>query len=578
MNHSYPIYTANTECQDCFKCVRSCPVKAIKVQDGHAQVMPELCIACGHCVEVCPSHAKKIRDDLGRVRQLLTQGNPVYVSLAPSWVSEFRGLSEAKMACALKKLGFAGVSETAHGAETVSAKTAESLGRGAGGLMISSACPVAVDYIRKYLPGFTKSISPVLSPALSHARLLQKRFGEKAQVVFIGPCIAKKNEADRHPDLIAAALLYPTLKDWLEREKINPWGLDPDPDDRFLLGRAYHGALYPIEGGMNKTIRAHGGCGGTHFVTVSGVHTLNQTLSGFDPSEIRDSVFIETLACVGGCVHGPGTAHGSPGLLERLRVIRNADLSRPAEPDETVPIDSVYESDAVGGGAVNLQRVREALRAVGKNRPEDELNCGGCGYDTCRNFAVALIEGKAEPAMCVSWLRQLSQKKSNAMLRCVPAAVVIVDRNLRLIECNRRFAELAGPETLSVFDAVPGMAGSNLTKLIPFGDLFRQTLETGTELKRDMVRMKNRLLSINVFNIDPGQVVGGILFDVTSAEFRRERIASQAREVIRKNLSTVQEIACKLGEHMAETEILLRSIADDYADQKGDELRPAEPD
>lgn len=567
MNRSYPIFTANTECQDCFKCVRGCPVKAIRVQDSHAQVMPELCVACGHCVEVCPSHAKKIRDDLGRVRQLLEQTDPVYVSLAPSWVSEFRGLSEEKMVCALKKLGFAGASETAHGAEAVSSAMAQSLRR-SNGIVISSACPVAVDYIRKYLPAFTESISPVLSPALSHARMLKNRFGENARVVFIGPCIAKKNEADRHPDLIAAALLYSTLKEWFEAEKINPWTLAPEPTDRFELDRAPQGAIYPIEGGMNETIRIRGGCDATHFVTVSGLHALEQTLEGITPSDVNVPVFIETLACVGGCVHGPGTAHGAPGLLERLRVMRNAQIDQPADVGTGLEIGASYESEPVPAEAVNLQQIREALRAVGKNRPEDELNCGGCGYDTCRNFAAALLAGKAEPAMCVSWLRQLSQKKSNAILRCVPAAVVIVDRNLKLIECNRRFAELAGEDALAIFDAVPGMAGSSLTKLIPFGELFRKTLETGAEIKRDMLRLNKKLLSINVFNIDPGQVVGAILFDVTSVEFRRERIASQAREVIRKNLSTVQEIACKLGEHMAETEILLRSIADDYADQK----------
>ncbi|MDO4557754.1 MAG: [Fe-Fe] hydrogenase large subunit C-terminal domain-containing protein, partial [Planctomycetia bacterium] len=311
MNQSYPIYTADAECQDCFKCVRGCPVKAIKVEGGHASVMSELCIACGHCVEVCPAHAKKIRDDLGRTRQLIQRGKPVYVSLAPSWVSEFRGVPANRMIAAIRALGFAGVSETALGAEVVSAELARTLTENPGKLMISSACPVAVDFIRKYLPGFTNCITPVLSPALSHAKMLREKFGPEAKVVFFGPCIAKKNEADRYPDLIATALLFPSLRQWMEEAGVDPWKTEPGEEDRFLLQEAHEGALYPIEGGMNETIRVRGDCSGIHFLSISGVHAIRQALEGISPTDIREPVFVETLACVGGCVHGPGTAHGS---------------------------------------------------------------------------------------------------------------------------------------------------------------------------------------------------------------------------------------------------------------------------
>ena len=565
MNQSYPIYTADAECQDCFKCVRGCPVKAIKVEGGHASVMSELCIACGHCVEVCPAHAKKIRDDLGRTRQLLQRGNPVYVSLAPSWVSEFRGVPANKMIAAIRALGFAGVSETALGAEVVSTELGRLLADNPKKLMISSACPVTVDFIRRYLPEFTDCISPMLSPALCHAKMLREKFGPEAKVVFFGPCIAKKNEADRHPDLIATALLFPSLRQWMAEAEIEPWKMEPTEEDHFLLQDAREGALYPIEGGMNETIRARCDCSGIHFLSISGIHAIRQSLEGISPTDIREPVFVETLACVGGCVHGPGTAHGSPGLLERLRIIRNTHMAEPVEHAHP-EIATRYEREPVSDEPVSLQKIYQTLRQVGKTRPEDELNCGGCGYDSCRNFAIALIRGKAEPAMCVSYLRQLAQKKSNAILRCMPAAVVIVDKSLHLIESNRRFAELAGEDALAIFDVVPGMAGADLAKLVPFPSLFEEVLQSGEELKRDMIRMNHRLLSVSVFNIDPGQVVGAIMFDVTNVEFRREQIAAQAKEVIRKNLSTVQDIACRLGEHMAETEILLRSIADDYAD------------
>ncbi|MGL6225331.1 MAG: [Fe-Fe] hydrogenase large subunit C-terminal domain-containing protein [Thermoguttaceae bacterium] len=564
MNHSFPIYTANTQCQDCFKCVRHCPVKAIKVEDRHASVISELCIACGHCVEICPTHAKKIRDDLGRTRVLREREVPVYVSLAPSWVSEFKGLPAPKMVAAIRKLGFNGVSETALGAELVSAEVAQLLKNNKNKLVISSACPVAVDYIRKYLPDFTESISPVLSPALSHAKMMKEQLGEECKVVFIGPCIAKKIEADNHPELIATSLLFPDLRSWFADAGIDPWKCEPGEDDQFLLAQSREGALYPIEGGMNDTIRAHGCCDETHFVTLSGIYALRQAFEGFTPGDVREPVFVETLACVGGCVHGPGTAHGSPGILERLRIIRNTKFDGHPQDRDTLDLREEYSRSPVNQEQVNLQTIRQALRAVGKNKPEDELNCGGCGYDSCKNFAIALIRGKAEPSMCVSYLRQLAQKKSNAVLRCIPGGVVIVDQNLHLIECNRRFAEFAGEDAVAIFDAVPGMSGSILKKLVPFADLFEEVLLTGDESQHDMVRFNDRLLSVHIFNIEPNLVVGAIMFDVTNVEFRREQIAARAKEVILKNLSTVQDIACMLGEHMAETEILLRSIAEDY--------------
>ncbi len=566
MDHRYPIFTAEAECQDCFKCVRQCPVKAIRVKGAHASVMPELCIACGGCVQVCPVHAKKVRDDAGRARSLIKEGSPVYVSLAPSWVNEFKGLPAPKMIAALKKLGFTGVSETALGAQIVSEKTSKLLNSEHTGLMISSACPVAVDFILKYFPDLAGCISPVLSPVLSHSLYLKKVFGEKIKVVFIGPCIAKKNEADRHSDILSMAVLFSRLRQWFKEEKIDPYSMITGADDVFVPEPSKEGALYPIEGGMNETIRKFPECQKVNFVSIGGIEAIRQALDGLRTERITEPVFLETLACIGGCVHGPGTEHNSPGLLERLRVLRNVHTGdKPTLMSDSPEIDGVYEPVPVVGKLTSLYEIRDALASIGKNKPEDEINCGACGYFTCRNFAQALLDGKAEPNMCVSYLRKLAQKKSNAILRCIPASVVIVDRNLNIIECNKRFADFSGEETADLYKILPGLAGAELGKLIPFAHLFKQVLDTRTEYNCDTLKVGDRLLSINIFNIDPEQVVGGIIFDVTQVELSREEIAERAQEVIEKNLTTVQEIACKLGEHMAETEILLRSIAEKYS-------------
>ncbi|MCP3966977.1 MAG: 4Fe-4S dicluster domain-containing protein [Lentisphaerae bacterium] len=570
MNHSYPIYTVKTECQDCYKCVRHCPVKAIKIEDGRAAVIPELCVACGKCVEVCPAHAKKVRDDSGRVKHLLETGQKTYVSLAPSWVSEFRGVTADKMIAALRQLGFTGVSETALGAQTVSAQTAKLLRNHQTGVLLSSACPVIVDYVRKYQPEFTETITALFSPALSHAKMLKASYGKDTAVVFIGPCIAKKNEADRQPDLINIALTFNELRQLFAAEGINLFKVKTSEDDHFVPDEAEEGAVYPIEGGMNKTIKIIDGCNHINFAELTGLQNMEQAFEGLRPQDVKDPVFIETLACFGGCVHGPCTRHESPGLLERLRILNHIEIpEKVPERNTDFDIKDVITADRRNDKAqVSLSQLQKALRSIGKVKPEDELNCGGCGYDTCRNFATALINNKAEPSMCVSYMRKQAQKKANALLRCIPSGVVIIDKDLQVVECNRRFAELLGKDTVMAFEAKPGLSGADLTRLVPFSHLFKTSLASGRDIHRDSHREGNRLFNITIFTIEPNETIGAVIMDVTNTELRREQIAERAREVINKNLVTVQDIACKLGEHMAETEILLRSISEDYADEK----------
>lgn len=568
MNHTYPVYTIEAECQDCYKCVRHCPVKAIQVRDGHAAVIPEMCVACGNCVEVCPVKAKQVRNGTGRARRLLAETVPVYVSLAPSWVSEFRGVSAAQLVRALKELGVAGVSETALGAQLVSAEIARELDGGSPGLLLSSACPTSVDFIRKYLPELAGRITPVASPLIAHCRLLRDTFGENIRTIFIGPCIAKKNESDRHPDLLNLALTYPELRQLFREEGIDPARVTPRAEDSFVPEAAEEGARYPIEGGMNDTIAFQTRNRKVHYVTLSGLENIDLALSGIRELPKGETVFVEMLACHGGCVHGPCAEHDSPGLLERLRVLNYARLpEQPRRRTAKGGIGDDFPAAAFEPPVPGINEIAAALRSIGKNSPEDELNCDGCGYDTCRNFAQALLAGRAEPSMCVSYLKKQAQKKANALLRSISSAVVITDKKLQIIECNRNFAALFGEDTLEAFDACPGLAGADLKRIVPFAGLFASSLQSGHDVRRDSLKVGKRLYNLNIFNIEPREVVGAVIFDVTNTEMRREQIAARAREVIDRNLATVQEIACRLGEQMADTELLLRSIADNYADE-----------
>ncbi len=573
MDQQYPIFTVETECQDCYKCLRHCPVKAIRVENGHAMIVREMCVACGTCVEACPVHAKRIRDDMGRARNLLNSGRPVYVSLAPSWVSEFPGISEAQIIAALRRLGFHAVSETALGAQEISAAIAAQLSAGQKGLFISSACPAAVEYIYKYLPLQAQAVTQMHSPLLAHCRLLRKAFGDAIAIVFFGPCIAKKNESDRHAKLLDLALTFQDLQSWFQQKGIDPAALSPAEEDAFVPEHSQEGAVYPVEGGMTETIKAHGAFPGTRFVTLAGLRNIRKGLEGLRPEAIEYPLFVECLACEGGCIAGPCIDESEPALMRRMHIEQYTQWPElPVARTPKVPVQEAYVFGKLKIDAPSETAILDALKQVGKFTAGDELNCGGCGYNTCRAFAAGLISGRAEPTMCVSYMRKLAQNKANALLRCMPSGVVIAGKDMRIIECNELFGHMFGDDVAHVYDVSPGLKRCMLAKVVPFPEMFELALQTGREIHYDHHRCDNRLFNITIFSLEPHQVVGGVILDVTRQEIRRDQIAQRANEVIKRNLSTVQEIACRLGEHMAETEILLRSIAEGFACEDGNGL------
>ncbi len=570
MNLHFPVYTTENICHDCYKCIRHCPCKAIRIVDGRAGVIQDLCVACGMCVKVCPAHAKKIRPDLARARYLIGSGKPVYASLAPSYVSYFRNVAPGALAAALKRIGFAGVSETALGAQMVSAQTGEFLAKAEPGVYISSACPAVVDFVKKYAPAYAANVTSVLSPLLSHTKLLREQFGDEIGVVFFGPCVAKKNEADRHPELLDLALTFTDLEEWLKSENIDPAAISENDYAAMVPEGASEGKIYAVEGGMNDTLRAPGQ--DIRYLAVSGLQNLGRMLRD-DPeaAKSRDcKIFIECLACSGGCVNGPVMTPVKAGSLSSvIQVARGYDGSNSLSRKVELTIDERVYADPKNDPEVTETDLKNALASVGKFTPADELNCGGCGYFSCRDFARALLANKAEVEMCVSHLRQLAQKKSNALIRYIPAGVVIVDRHMRIVECNRHFAELFDEDTLLAYDSCGGLTGAELSAFADFSDLMAAALISGGEVRRHNQVCGDKILNISVFTISPNQSVGAIIQDVTSIELHREQVSEKARAVIRKNIITVQKIARNLGEHMAETEILLREVAGSYAEIKG---------
>ncbi|MDO5576862.1 MAG: [Fe-Fe] hydrogenase large subunit C-terminal domain-containing protein, partial [Fibrobacter sp.] len=451
--------------------------------------------------------------------------------------------------------------------QQVSAHAYHQLSLQTGKTIISSACPVVVDYITRFFPEFTSSLTNLLSPMLAHCKMLHKKYGSKIGILFIGPCIAKKREADSHPYLIDCVLTFSELRAWLKEANINPALIDPDPEEhKFVPSKAEEGALYPVDGGMVATLKANCAIHDSCFMSFSGLHNIKKALEGLRDAQIEGNIFIEALACEGGCINGPKSFHRCETALKRFSIVKYSRYPQKKIPRRpSIPILEYITDTPVEQKVFTEQEIIEALHQVGKYTKSDELNCGGCGYDSCRDFAKALLSEKAERAMCVTYMRKLAHNKANGLLRTMPSGVVIVDEELKIIECNRNFTKLFGNDIEMIFEQNPGIQGAFLRKIVPFYEQFRHVLNENHDLISKDFHVNNRVLHGSIFTIEPHHVVGGVFADITAPAIQKEQIVNRAQDVIQKNLKMVQQIAYLLGENASESEAVLSSIIESFS-------------
>ena len=561
---SHYIYTEKNNCQDCYKCIRECTVKAIKMVDHSASIIQDGCIYCGHCTTLCPVDAKKVKDDITKVKLLLNQGKDVYVSLAPSYYAEFPEYSTKQFISILKKLGFKAVSETALGAELVSYQLNHFLQTANNGVYISSCCPAVVELVNKYYNHQKDKILPIDTPMLTHGKILRQHYGQNIYVVFIGPCIAKKKEADMNPGVVDAVITFKRLREWIKEEGLDTANEQESTED-FQPCLANNGKLYPLEGGMITCVLNNDKIENLSHLSLSGVERIIPVLNQLDKLEGDQKVFLELMACEGGCIEGPGNINNDSVVVKSLKI---ASLEKDEKAglftfEDALDLNNTFNYFVpVKKEIFSELEINDTLQSIGKISVKYELNCGGCGYESCRDFAQAVLSQKAERTMCVSYMRRIAQDKANTLLQRMPYGVVIVDRELKVVESNHLFAKLTGEEAVMAYDAKPGLEGADLRKLIPYASYFENLILSGeSTIERD-IRVGSQLIHLSIFTIQANQVLCGIIHNLRAPELNREEMVKRARTVVRDNLKTVQKIAFYLGENASNMETLLNSIVD----------------
>ncbi len=555
------VFTNKARCRDCYRCVRVCPVKAIRMHEGQAFVDEERCISCGTCIRECPQGAKTFRNDVDRAARLIASGKPVAASIAPSFASVFRDWERHRLASALRKLGFSHVAETAIGAFHVASAMAGIVAEQAGHPHIATACPAVVNYVERYQGDLIKYLLPVVSPMLAHARHIKKKLGPDTKVVFIGPCVAKKAEAERpeHAGLVDCVLTFVELLEWLGRENITLASLEESRFDEEPEGDA---RFFPLLGGAVRTAHMN-----TDLLTkdVLDVHGFQDTREALESVNGGDrALLVEALLCPMGCINGPAIP-GERNLYDRrLDVLDFAGRHKgktPSVQPSREDLATTFQATRVEtSDDISEDQIRQVLEKTGKSRPEDQLNCGACGYSSCREKAIAVVRGLAEPEMCIPYLRHLAERRTDKIIETSPNGIVILDEKLTIVSMNPTFRRM-----FMCSEAVCGKRISYLMDPEPF-----ERLASGDEdfiesiVKHDKYGL---VCHEKLYPLREDRQYVGIFANITKSQADREKLdqlrsetVRQARDLLEHQIGLAQKIAVFLGESTSRGEELVEKL------------------
>ena len=550
-----------SNCKNCYKCIRHCPVKAIRFSGNQAHIIGNECILCGQCFVVCPQNAKEIVDETEKVKVFLQAQEKVIVSLAPSFVANYDGFGINSMRKALKKLGFYDVEETAIGATIVKNEYERMLAEDERDIIISSCCHSINLLIQKYFPAELEYLADVVSPMQAHCMDIKKRYPD-AKTVFVGPCVAKKDEAEHYAGVVDAVLTFEELTNWLKSENIE---LEPEKDnDDFSRAR-----FFPTTGGVLKTMAQD--APGYTYVALDGVENCIAALKDIESGKVH-KCFIEMSACVGSCMGGPVMEkyHHTATVRDYITIANYAgekdfQVSQPKVSDLKKRFEYIEHRYPQPTEA----EILSVLRQMGKFKPSQELNCGSCGYNTCREKAAAICQGKAEISMCLPFLKDKAESFSDTIVNSTPNGLIVLNENLEVQQINRAAREIMNIRYAS------DILGDNVIRILDPA-VFEAVLKTGRGVSDQRVYLaeyKRYVEQTVVYDRDSHLLIG-IMRDVTAEEEQRERkehISRQTIEVadrvVDKQMRIVQEIASLLGETAAETKIALAKLKESISDE-----------
>ena len=557
----------DAKCKDCFKCLRECPVKAIRYENHQAKIIEERCILCGKCTLVCPQNAKEVHSELRSVETLLANREKrcVIASLAPSFVSGFPADDPEKVVAALREIGFCFIEETAVGAKAVTEEYARLLQTGEYKNFITSACPAVNRMIQLYYPQALKYLAPVPSPMVAHARMLKKRFPDAA-IVFIGPCIAKKREA-AESGIIDAVLTFEDLAELFAHKNIDLSKIEVKPEGEEASNRARY---YPIPRGIIKSFETLPA--GYEYVAVDGVKRCAEVLEEIDS---LNGLFLEMNCCEYACIGGPCRIAGKGGSIKGNEDVRKYAAQKSAgAPLVTVPVDltEAHPRIITQDFVPSEKDIRAVLAKTGKNSPADELNCGACGYSTCRDKAIAVLNGYADIEMCLPYMRSRAESMSNEIIQNTPNGIVLLADDFRILDINAKAMKLLG---ITEHD-VKGLLAFDCFDCDEF--IAAATKEKNVSKKRVFVRRTKKYIELSIVLLREHKVLFGVMKDITDSVEYDEKLnalkletLATTDEVIKKQMRVAQEIASLLGETTAETKVALVKLLQTLTPPKEDE-------
>ncbi len=548
-----------SNCKNCYKCIRHCPVKSIRFSANQAHIIGNECILCGHCFVVCPQNAKEIKSETELAKVLIQSGDPVYVSIAPSFIANYENVGINGMSEALKKLGFAEVEETAIGATIVKKEYERMLSEEKRDIVISSCCHSINLLIQKYFPDSLRYLANILSPMQAHARDIKERV-PNAKVVFIGPCVAKKDEAAYYDGLVDAVLTYEELAEWLKAEKIE---LKSNMDDT----EKSRARFFPTTGGILKTMEQ---LPEYTYLAIDGVENCIAALKDIESGKIHNC-FIEMSSCVGSCIGGP--------VMEKYHRLPVKDYAAVAKyagkkdfdvnmPDRVSLLKSMTAIDRKSVPPTE-QEIEEILKKMGKFKKEDELNCGSCGYDTCREKAAAIFEGKAEISMCLPFLKEKAESFSDCIVNNTPNGLIVLNESLEVQQINASARKIMNIRSAS------DVLGESVIRILDV-DIFSRVLRTKRSVRNERAYLAEykKYVEQSVIYDENYHLLVCLMRDITDEETEREKKESISRQtievadkVVDKQMRIVQEIASLLGETAAETKIALTKLKESIEDE-----------